>query len=500
MLFNTFSFALFLLITYTLYVLVFSKNLKVRNIFLLCASYFFYSCWNFKLLFVIIAVSAVDYLMGQKIQGTKSVPVTTNSNEEGSEPTEAAPYVPAKEAKKYLWIAILVNLGVLAYFKYTNFFLESIWDLLGLFGITSSAYSPLNIILPIGISFYCFQGLSYVIDVYKDKIKACTDPVTFFTFIAFFPQLVAGPIERAGNLLPQFDQPYSFNYEEARKGLFMIGAGLVKKMLIADRIAVYVDGVFGKLGDAGGYPSFLALVLFAFQLYLDFSAYSQIAVGTARMFGFKLSDNFKMPYLSVSFKDFWSRWHITLTNWFRDYLYFTLGGNRKGKSRTYINVLIVFAVSGLWHGASWNFFIWGLLNGIYLAIFDKVFHLNPQKFIAKVGCCLFVFFSWTFSLAFFRGANLHDALQILGNIGFSNIDAIYNFGLNSMELKFAFYLIAGLMLIELLLKNYGEKISNFFFNKFFIFRWAVYIAIPLALIYLGIYGEGNDNTFIYFQF
>ena len=216
--------------------------------------------------------------------------------------------------------------------------------------------------------------------------------------------------------------------------------------------------------------------------------------------GAKAFENFRMPYLSVSFKDFWSRWHITLTNWFRDYLYFTLGGNRKGKYRTYINVLIVFAVSGLWHGASWNFFIWGLLNGIYLAIFDKVFHLDPKKVYEKIACCLVVFFGWTFSLAFFRGANLHDALQVLGNIGFSNADTLYNFGLNSMEFKFAIYLIAGLMLIELLLKNYGEKVSDFFFNKFFIFRWAVYIAIPIALIYLGIYGEGNDNTFIYFQF
>lgn len=498
MLFNTFSFALFLLVTYTLYVLVFSKNLKARNVFLLCASYFFYSCWNFKLLFVIVAVSAVDYFMGQQIEKTKQAPKLEEEPDNNSETVTT--YAPSKDAKKYLWVAILVNLGVLAYFKYTNFFLESIWNLLGLFGVTHDAFSPLDIVLPIGISFYCFQGLSYVVDVYKDKIKASNNPITFFTFIAFFPQLVAGPIERAGNLLPQFDKPYTFNYDDARKGLFMIGAGLVKKMLIADRIAVYVDGVFDKLGEANGFPSFVALVLFAFQLYLDFSAYSQIAIGTARMFGFKLSDNFRMPYLSVSFKDFWSRWHITLTNWFRDYLYITLGGNRKGKYRTYINVLIIFAVSGLWHGASWNFFIWGLLNGIYLAIFDKVFHLDPKTTLTKVGSCLFVFFSWTFSLAFFRGATFGDAIQVLKNIGISNSDALYIYGLNSMEFKFAIYLIIGLMILELLAKKYGEKMSDFFFNNFFIIRWAVYIAIPLAIVYLGIYGEGNDNSFIYFQF
>lgn len=490
MLFNTFSFALFLLISYCLYVFAFSKNLKLRNLFLLTASYFFYSCWNFKLLFVIIGVSLVDYLMGLKIQ---------KENKQTS-PVEGENIKPAKSSKKFLLIAIAVNMGVLAYFKYSNFFLESLWNLLGLIGITQGEYSPLNIILPVGISFYCFQGLSYVIDVYKGKIPASNNPITFFTFIAFFPQLVAGPIERAGNLLPQFDKSFSFNYDDARKGMFLIGVGLVKKMLIADRIAVYVDGVFGNLDNAVGYPSLLALILFAFQLYLDFSAYSQIAIGTAKMFGFTLSDNFRMPYLSVSFKDFWSRWHITLTNWFRDYLYFTLGGNRKGKYRTYINVLIIFAVSGLWHGASWNFFIWGVLNGLYLTVFDKAFHLEPKKWFCKILCCLFVFFGWTFSLAFFRGATFSDAIHVLKNIGLSSMDKIYEFGLNSMELKFAFYLIAGLMFIELILKNYGEKISNFFFNKFFILRWAVYIAIPLSLVYLGIYGEGNDNTFIYFQF
>ena len=483
MLFNTFSFALFLAVTYLLYVTIFSKNIKCRNLFLLAASYFFYSCWNFKLLFVIVAVSLADYFLGRKIASSRS---------ETGEIDNAA--------KKYVWTAIAVNLGVLGFFKYTNFFLESLWDLLGLFDVTESPYSALNIILPIGISFYCFQGLSYVVDVYKGKVESCTNIVTFLTFLAFFPQLVAGPIERASNLLPQFDKEYKFNYEDARRGAFNIGVGLVKKMLIADRVAIYVDKVFADLDSAVGFPALFALVLFAFQLYLDFSAYSQIAKGTAQMFGFRLSDNFRMPYLSTSFKDFWSRWHITLTNWFRDYLYFTLGGNRKGKYRTYINVMIVFAVSGLWHGASWNFFIWGLMNGVYLAVFDKVFHLNPQNLLTKLGSGLFVFAGWTLSLAFFRGATFTDAVTVLHNIGLSDFDKIYEFVLNSMELHFVLALIAGLMFFELLIKKYDDKIVNFFFCNFFVVRWLVYIIIPISLVYLGIYGEGNDNTFIYFQF
>lgn len=490
MLFNTFSFAIFLFVSFFLYVLVFSRTLKVRNVFLLLASYFFYACWNYKLLSVIVAITAVDYFVGLKIDSLRK-PVDADADAECN-----------KAAKPYLLIAILVNLGVLAYFKYTNFFLDSFWTMLGWFGLSKSPFSPFDIVLPVGISFYSFQGLSYVIDVYKGKIKASNNPVNFFTFLAFFPQLIAGPIERAENLLTQFDKPYVFNYDDARKGLLMIGIGLVKKMLIADRIAIYVDDVFGKIGsdEIVGGPSTLALILFSFQLYLDFSAYSQIAIGTARMFGFKLTDNFNRPYLSVNFNEFWSRWHITLTGWFRDYLYFPLGGNRKGKYRTYLNILIIFSVSGLWHGASWNFFIWGFLNGLFLILFGKVYRLNPSNLFLRVMSCLLVFSGWTATLAFFRGATFTDAVTILGNVGVSNLDSIYNFGLNSMELHFAFALIGLLMLAELQFQGNGETYKQRFYDAPAFLRWMVYVLIPLALIYFGIYGSGSDNTFIYFQF
>ena len=265
-------------------------------------------------------------------------------------------------------------------------------------------------------------------------------------------------------------------------------------------MAVYVDSVYGNVAEVSGLPMVMAVLFFCFQLYLDFSAYSQIAIGTAQIFGFKLSSNFNKPYLATSFKDFWSRWHITLTSWFRDYLYIPLGGNRKGKVRTYINILIVFTVSGLWHGASWNFVIWGFLNGLFLAVFDKIFHLKPNNVITKIVCCLFVVGLWGLSLIFFRAETFGDAITVWGNLGFSNVEMLYSYGLNSMEFKFTIWLLVGLMAIELMLKNHQDKIETFFFNRFFPLRWAIYIAIVLSTIYLGIYGIGSDNTFIYFQF
>lgn len=244
----------------------------------------------------------------------------------------------------------------------------------------------------------------------------------------------------------------------------------------------------------------MAVIFFAFQLYLDFSAYSQIAIGAAKILGFNLSINFNKPYLATSFKDFWARWHITLTNWFRDYLYFPLGGNRKGKIRTYINVIIVFTVSGLWHGASWNFVIWGFLNGIFLAVFDKVFHLNPKDIPSKIASCLFVTFSWALSLIFFRASTFADAINMFSNLGFGNLADLYNHGFDSIEFKFTLFLLSLLMVVELILKRNQEKIENFFFNKSFLLRWCVYIIIIISTIYLGVYGAGSDNTFIYFQF
>lgn len=477
MLFNSFSFGFFLIIVYLLYWLIFNRNIKIRNLFILVASYFFYGFWNWKLLILIVIVSATDFISGYLL------------------------YMEEQTARRKMFLAVslAINLGILVFFKYCNFFIGSFYSLLHLFGSTAS-FTPLNIILPVGISFYTFQGLSYVLDIYFRKLEPTRDFVAFFAFISFFPQLIAGPIERARDLLPQFSTSKTFDYDATRKGLFLIAVGLFKKIVIADRLAIYVDSVYADVTAVHGLPALMAAVFFTFQLYLDFSAYSQIAIGTAQLFGFKLSTNFNKPYLSTSFKDFWARWHITLTNWFRDYLYFPLGGNRKGKIRTYINVIIVFAVSGLWHGASWNFVIWGFLNGVFLTVFDKTFHLNPKNFPAKIVCCLFVTVMWGLSLVFFRAGTFGDALAMFGNLGFGNAGDLFSHGFDRVEFNFTLILLAGLILIEIFLKNRQEKVSDFFFNRFFPLRWLVYFIIIIVTIYLGVYGVGSDNTFIYFQF
>ena len=477
MLFNSFSFGYFLLISYLLYWLIFNRKLKARNLFLLAASYVFYGFWNWKLLILIVIVSATDFIFGRLIFDEEN----------------------PKRRKSYLILSLVINLGILGFFKYFNFFIDSFYQLFHLFG-SSGTFTPLNIILPVGISFYTFQGLSYVLDIYYRKFEPTKDVVAFFAFLSFFPQLIAGPIERARDLLPQFSTTKQFDYDATRKGLFLIAVGLFKKMVIADRLAIYVDAVFGDVANVHGLPALMAVLFFTFQLYLDFSAYSQIAIGTAQLFGFRLSVNFNKPYLATSFKDFWARWHITLTNWFRDYLYFPLGGNRKGTFRTYLNIIIVFTVSGLWHGASWNFVIWGFLNGIFLSVFDKAFHLKPKKLFPKIACCIFVVGLWALSLVFFRSGTFHDAITLFGNLGFGNAADLYHYGFDAREFRFTLFLLVGLMLIELLLKNKQAQIEAFFFHKFFPLRWIVYLALVLTTIYLGVYGAGSDNTFIYFQF
>lgn len=496
MLFNSFSYGYFLIAAYILYWLIFNRNISLRNLYILVISYLFYGFWNWKLLSLIFLITTANFVLGMLIEKTLVRKDMFEMDGDGTTPEMVA----TKSSKTYLILAIIVNIGTLGYFKYCNFFVNSFVSLANLFTSSPIDQVTLDIVLPVGISFYTFQGLAYVLDVYKGKIAATKDVISFYAFLSFFPQLIAGPIERAKDFLPQFHQKITFDYDETRKGLFLIAIGLFKKVVIADRVAVYVDSVYANPSEANGMAIILAILFFGFQLYLDFSAYSQIAIGTAKIFGFKLHQNFNLPYLATSFKDFWARWHITLTSWFRDYLYFPLGGSRKGQYRTYLNVLIIFAVSGLWHGASWNFVIWGVLNGIFMAVFDKVFKLNPTGLFPKIGSCLFVVGLWMLSLVFFRAETFADAITVFKNIGFGDSDAIYNFGLNSKEMNFTFMMLAGLMIVELMLKCFDEKLENFFFNKFFPLRWIVYISIVLVSIYLGVYGNGSDNTFIYFQF
>ena len=478
MLFNSLTFGIFLTITYVLYWTLFRKNVGYRNIFLLVASYFFYGWWNWKLLPLIIGISTVDFLAGMMIADRQDK---------------------SGKGKGILVIALVINLGVLCFFKYFNFFAESFVSAFGFLSGHGSSFNPLDIVLPVGISFYTFQGLSYVLDIYYKKTSPTKDVVSFFTFISFFPQLIAGPIERSKDLLPQFAEKKEFDYDYTRKGLLMIAWGLFKKMVIADRLAVFVDSVFADPSSHQGLPAVVAVLFFTFQLYLDFSAYSQIAIGTARLFGFNLHNNFNRPYLSTTFKDFWKRWHITLNSWFMDYLYIPLGGNRKGKARMMLNVMIVFAVSGLWHGASWNFVIWGCINGLFLILFDKVFKLSPGNTFTKVLSCLFVFSVWAVSMVFFRSATFADAMAMFKSLGFSGYQDLVNCGLPIIELRFSFILIAGLMIYELLTQGRLDKHENRFFGLNPVLRWTVYVLLILSILYLGVYGV-NDNAFIYFQF
>lgn len=478
MLFNSLTFGIFLIITYVLYWTFFRKNVGYRNIFLLIASYFFYGWWNWRLLPLIAGISAVDFFCGRLISKRQSED---------------------KSGKGILVLALVINLGVLGVFKYFNFFIGSLSAAFGLLSGHGSNFNPLDIVLPVGISFYTFQGLSYVLDIYYKKTSPTKDVVSFFTFISFFPQLIAGPIERSRDLLPQFESEKEFDYDTTRRSLVMIAVGLFKKMVIADRLAILVDSVYADPASHPGLPSVVAVLFFTFQLYLDFSAYSQIAVGTAGLFGFKLHDNFRRPYLSTTFKEFWKRWHITLTSWFMDYLYIPLGGNRKGKFRTILNVMIVFAVSGLWHGASWNFVIWGCVNGLFLVLTSKVFDMKPKGTLPKILSCLAVFAVWSVSLVFFRAATFADAMTVFKGLGFSGSDSLFRCGMGRPELWLSFILLAGLMLLEGLAENSGKAFEDRILKLPTVIRWSVYILTALTILYLGVYGA-NDNTFIYFQF
>lgn len=480
MLFNSFDFAVFLPLVYMLYWLLFQKNPGIRNLFLLTVSYVFYGFWDWRFLSLILISSLMDFYLALKIANTSAEL--------------------HKKRKSLLILSFVLNLGFLGFFKYYNFFVESFIASFALFG-KEFTYSPLSIILPVGISFYTFQSLSYTLDVYYKKMEPTRKLVNFLAFVSFFPQLVAGPIERARKLLPQFDELKQFDYQAARSGLLLLLFGLFKKIVIADRLAIYINQTYGSIEEAKGIAMLLGVIFFAFQLYLDFSAYSDIAIGTARMFGFKLTTNFRRPYLSTSFSGFWKRWHITLSSWFQDYIYIPLGGNRLGNKRRIINLLIVFFLSGLWHGASWNFVIWGLINGLFLVVLDPLFRLEkPAGMFKTIMSSLLVFAGWTLSLVFFRAPTFPDALHVFSQLGLANSDALYNFGLNSRELSFALFMVLGIMLYEVLGEKYGERILERFYTSSVVVRWGFYLIMTLSIIYLGSYGAANDNSFIYFQF
>ena len=358
MLFNSVTFAVFLPIVFLLYWFIFQRKFKIQNILLVVASYFFYGWWDWRFLSLLILSSLTDFVIGIKI----------SSQLKKEKRAVTSP-------KFWLIVSLVTNLGILGFFKYFNFFIESFVSLLAQFGISQS-YATLNIILPVGISFYTFQTLSYTIDIYRRKIEPTKDIVSFFAFVSFFPQLVAGPIERATNLLPQFNKKRIFDYEKAVVGMRQILWGLFKKIVIADNCAVYVNMVFENPQDQTGSTLLLGAIFFAFQIYGDFSGYSDIAIGTARLFGFNLMQNFAFPYFTRDIAEFWRCWHISLTTWFRDYLYIPLGGSRVSKTKLVRNTFIIFIVSGFWHGANWTFIVWGAFHAL---LFLPLILLNQNR-------------------------------------------------------------------------------------------------------------------------
>ena len=474
MLFNSFTYAVFLPIIFLLYWLPFKRiRLGWQNVTLLVASYVFYCCWDWRFAFLIAFTSASSYFSALFIEKGKP----------GSR-------------KLWLTVNLVVNLCILGFFKYFGFFVESFKALLGLFGVMVTG-SALQIILPVGISFYTFQALGYTIDVYRGELPACRNILQFFTFIAFFPQLVAGPIERASRLLPQFDKPRTFDYNQAVEGFSLIAKGLILKVVIADRLAVFVDSVYNNPSSASGISVVLAVLFFAFQLYADFYSYSEIARGSAKLLGMELMLNFRRPYLSSSFKDFWKRWHISLSSWFTDYVYIPLGGNRKGALRRVLNVFVVFLLSGLWHGASWTFVAWGFCCALFMVALDK-----PLSHTARVPFLnqLIIFTLWALSLVLFRAQRFTDAAQLFSSIGFGGAENLYSFGLGKAELISAGILILLLCIQEWVSERYNEILQRLYLKAPAYLRMLCILIALLVLVFLGRYGIGSESKFIYFQF
>jgi len=478
MLFNSIDFALFLPIVFGLYWFVVNKNLRLQNFFIVLASYVFYGWWDWKFLSLIFLSTVVDYSVGVGLS-KKEKPI---------------------DRKILLWISIIVNLGLLGFFKYYNFFLDNFITAFSFFGKEISAGS-LHIILPVGISFYTFQTLSYTIDVYKKNLEPTKDFIAFAAFVSFFPQLVAGPIERATHLLPQFYLKRNFDYGKAVDGLRQILWGLFKKIVIADNCAEYANLIFNNSSDYSGSTLFLGAIFFTFQIYGDFSGYSDIAIGTSRLFGFDLKQNFAFPYFSRDIAEFWRRWHISLSTWFRDYLYIPLGGSRGGKWKKTRNTFAIFIVSGFWHGANWTFIAWGFLNAIYflpLLLFDK--NRNNLDIVAKGSyfpkfkeflSILLTFCLTVIAWVFFRANNIEHALSYL--VG------IFSFALFSIPTvfpKITIFLILLFLIVEWLGREQQYAIAQLEFKFSKVLRWSFYMIICLFIFIF----HGKQQEFIYFQF
>ncbi|MCB0665110.1 MAG: MBOAT family protein [Saprospiraceae bacterium] len=474
MLFNSAEFLFFLPIVFILYWFVFNKSLKGQNILILVSSYVFYGWWDWRFLSLIAFSTLVDFIVGIQIHHSAS----------------------SRRRRTYLWISLLVNLGMLGFFKYFNFFVESWIEMLHRFGIESTNTWTLYIVLPVGISFYTFQTMSYSLDVYRGQIEPTKDFISFASFVSFFPQLVAGPIERASNLLPQILQHRKFDYQKGTQGVRLIIWGMFKKVFIADSLAPEVNQIFANYQDLNGGVLMLGAIYFGFQIYCDFSGYSDIAIGTAKLFGFDLMSNFKFPYFSRNIGEFWRRWHISLSTWFRDYLYIPLGGSKTSSINSLRNIFIIFVVSGFWHGANWTFIVWGLIHAImYIPLFIRG---TNRRFLSNVAGQNSLFPSIqeltqiiiTFSLVtlawiFFRSPSITMAFDYI-KLMFLNIDFPDQFR------KATFYLLI-IVLLDWFLRK--DETLNFKWKPAF----SIFINV-LFIILIFLKFNKTPTSFIYFQF
>lgn len=494
MAFHSFQYLIFFLIVYIIYIVLPKKS---RYIWLLAASYFFYYCADARYVPLLLGITLLAWLSGLGIGQAQRRSKTTL-------------------AKRLFVLTITIDLGILCYFKYTGFLLDNLKHITALFQ-TNILTAAGNLLPPLGISFILFQSISYTIDVYKQAVPAERNILKFAFYLAFFPKLISGPIERARTILEQLRSPVCLHLSDLKEGLSLILIGLFLKLVLSDNIAVVINPVFASWQDYSGLQIALAIVLFAFQIYGDFGGYSYIALGSARILGFHLSNNFNAPYHSESVSEFWTRWHITLNDWLRDYLYIPLGGNRRGTFRKYVNTMIVFLLSGLWHGAEWTFVIWGGLNGLYIIAENLIKKIHKKsrrhkppaadRFSTHLRRRVITFLLVDFAWLFFCMPDLSSALGMIRHaVTQPGIRELFNFGFLTLfpDIKtFAVIMLSLLILLWIDTIIYREKVSytTFFFKQSSAFRWLISIAALCMIIFFGVYGDTYEQTqFIYFQF
>lgn len=477
MLFNSLVFAVFLPIVFALYWIIGSRNYRTQNLLVLIASYVFYGWWDWRFLFLIFISTIVDYWVGIGLEETES----------------------PRRRRMLIGASLVANLGLLGFFKYFNFFIDSFASLLTSAGLHADI-PTLRIILPVGISFYTFQTMSYSLDIYRRQLRCTRDPIAFFAFVTFFPQLVAGPIERARDLLPQFLVPRRFDRDKATDGLRQILWGFFKKVVIADNMSGHVQSIYSNYAILDSLTLALGTFFFAVQIYCDFSGYSDIAIGVSRLFGFSLSRNFAYPYFSRDIAEFWRRWHISLSSWFRDYVFIPLGGNRCSLGRQVWNIFVTFTVSGLWHGANWTFVMWGALNALYyLPLMLSQQHKSHTDLPAagrllprfrEAGAISLTFFFTLIAWVFFRSANLGQAFGILSR-AFTTAPQWPAVAMYSQPL-----ILAGCgFVIEWIQRDKPHGLASI--RGPIYARWPAYAAVAAAILVFGVFGS---TEFIYFQF